>query len=82
MLYHNLCISCTFHQKYVPTYAVGFTDSDEGQDSHEKQIVKIYDMWNDGIWWFLTIFECLHVRFVIMVHVTRNFTISTDLLCR
>ena len=63
MLYHNLRISCTFHQKYVPTYAVGFTDSDEGQDSHEKQIVKIYDMWNDGIWWFLTIFECFACAF-------------------
>ena len=40
MLYPNLRISCTFHQKYVPTYAVGCNDSDEEQDSHEKQIMK------------------------------------------
>ena len=40
MLYHNLRISCTLHQKYVPTYAVGCNDSDEEQDSHEKQIMK------------------------------------------
>ena len=42
MLYRNLRISCAFHQKYVPTYAVGCTESDEGQDSHEKQIMKAY----------------------------------------
>ena len=40
MLYRNLRISCTFHQKYVPTYAVGCNDRDEGQDSHEKQIMQ------------------------------------------
>ena len=40
MLYHNLRISCTFHQKYVPTYAVDCTDVDEGQDSHENQIMQ------------------------------------------
>ena len=36
-------------------------------------------MWNDGIWRFLTIFECFACVFC---DVTRNFTISTDLLYR
>ena len=42
ILYRNLRISCTFHQKYVPTYAVDFTVSDEEQDSHENPIMKAY----------------------------------------
>ena len=42
MLYRNLCISCTLHQKYVPTYAVGSNDRDEEQDSHEKQIMRTF----------------------------------------